>query len=117
MIVINMQVSEMYYQVNYCSHIFSSSYQIICLKCISTGHFCIQCSQTYDEPLESCNNCDTTSEILEIVLYKGVHELLQKLMVLMMSVHSVFVQMASETLQYIIDHCQEHISENAFLIE
>ena len=111
------QVSEMYYQVNYCAHILSSSYKIICPNCISAGHFHFQCSQTYDESLVSYNNGDATSEILEFVLYKGSHELLRKVMVLMMSGHSEFLQMAYETLQYIVDHCQDHLSENALVIE
>ena len=84
---------------------------------MSARHFVFQCSHTYDESLASYNNGDATSEILEYVLFKGAHELLRKVMVLMMSGHSEFLQMAYETLQYIVDHCQEHLSENALVIE
>ena len=38
-------------------------------------------------------------------------------MVLMMSRHSEFLQMAYGTLQYIVDHCQEHRCENSVVIE
>jgi hypothetical protein len=64
---------------------------------LSAGNFSFQFSRTYDASLVSYNNGDTTSEILEFVLYKGAYELLRKLMVLMMSGHSEFLQMEYET--------------------
>ena len=67
------QVYDMYYQVICCAHTLCSSYQIICLHCMCDGHFCFQCSRTYDESLVSYNSSDANSEVIEYVLYEGSH--------------------------------------------
>ena len=81
------------------------------------GHLCFQCSRTYDESVASYNSSNADSEVIEYVLYEGATELLQKIMILMMSSDNEFLQMAYETLQYIVEYCQEHLSENALVVE
>jgi hypothetical protein len=51
------------------------------------------------------------------ILYKGAHELLLKIIILMMSIDNVFLLMAYKTLQYIVDYCHEHLIDNALLIK
>jgi hypothetical protein len=81
------------------------------------GHFCFQCSHAYNESLVSYNSSDANSEVIEYVLYEGAHELLRKIMILMMSSDDEFVQMAYESFQYIVEYCQEHLGENALVLE
>ena len=84
---------------------------------MTAGHFSIQCSHTYYESLASYDNGDATSEVLEYVLYESAHELLRKIMVLIMSEDSFSLQMAYTTTQYIVDCWQERLSGNALVIK
>ena len=58
------------------------------------SHFCFQCSHTYDESLVCFYSNDANREVIESVLYKGAHELLQNIMILIMSSDDEFLQMA-----------------------
>jgi hypothetical protein len=60
---------------------------------------------------------DATSEVLEYVLYESAHELLRKIMILMMSDDSFSLQMTYTTTQYIVNCCQERFSGNALVIK
>ena len=67
------------------------------------GHFCFQCSHTYDESLASFYSNDANREVIEYVLYEGAHD--------------EFLQMEYKTWQYIVEYCQGHLSENALVIK
>jgi hypothetical protein len=53
---------------------FCSSYVETCDRCMAVGHFSFQCSFTLEESLVSY----TRVEVLEYLVYKGVHDLLLK---------------------------------------
>jgi hypothetical protein len=71
-----------------------------------TGHFCFQCTYTYNESLASFCSNDANRKVIEHVLYEGVHELLPKIMILIMSGDDEFLQIAYRTLQYIVKYFQ-----------
>jgi hypothetical protein len=116
-----MMVRKMYCDVmEYAQRLSSSniiSDIIVCPQCLKFGHFCFQCSHTYDESLVSYNNGDATSESLEYVSFEGAHELLIHIIPRMTSEDSFLSKMAYETLQHIFWYCQENFSKNALIMK
>jgi hypothetical protein len=116
-----MKVRKMYCDVvEYAQRLSSSdiiSDTVICPQCLKFGHFCFQCSHTYDESQASYNNGDATSESLEYVIFEGAHELLIHIISRMTSEDNFLLEMAYETLQHILWYCQEHFSKNVFIMK
>ena len=113
----DLSIREMYCQLIKCAKKLCSSYKMICPHCMTAGHLGFQCSHAYNESLVSYKSGDATSEILEYVLYEGAHELLETILVLMMREDSFYLQMAHITTRYIVERCEECLSENALAIK
>jgi hypothetical protein len=80
-------------------------------------YFLFQCSNTYYESLAFFHSNDANGELIEYILYKCAHELLRKIIIVMMSSDDEFLQMAYEYLQYIVDSCHKHLSDNTLMIK
>jgi hypothetical protein len=57
-----------------CAKSFCKSYHETCDKCMAVGHFSFQCSVILEESLVS----HTRDEVIEYLVYKGIHDLLSK---------------------------------------
>jgi hypothetical protein len=69
-----MGLSSMFDLLEGCPKYFCYSYPVSCDKCMAVGHFSFQCSFTVEESLAFF----TSIEVLEYLVYKGVHDLLLK---------------------------------------
>ena len=117
----NMTVREMYSQiVDYAQKLIPSDTNndpIICPQCLKFGHyFRFQCSDTFNQSLVSYKNGDTTSEVLEYIIFEGAHELIIHVISHIKSEDSILIKMAYKILQHISWYCQEHFSENALIM-
>ena len=113
-----MQLGDMWYQVDYCSQMLSSLKRIKCYDCMSSSssHFGYECTPAFDEFIISDTYKDgNNKELLEYIVYEGSHELLQRIIILTKSSDSEDLERAHEIMEYIVDYCQEHLSENAIV--
>ena len=100
--------------VSYYSSMLCASYQVICEDCGSKEHLTYQCEYNFDPVLATYNssdNCNASMEVIEMVLYRGAHEL-----------HPIYelknkkFEMIYREVHHIYDFCYYNFRENALLI-
>ncbi|MBI0385393.1 hypothetical protein JBE27_56285, partial [Streptomyces albiflaviniger] len=59
----------------------------------------------------------SNKKLLDYIVYESSHELLQRLMILMTSINNEELEIVYDVIKYIVDYCQEHLSENALVLK
>jgi len=112
-----MNLMDMWYQIEYCSETVKSIRRIKCYDCMTSGHFGYECTHDFDKFITSGTYKDgNDQELLEYIVYEGSHELLGRVAILSKEYRdNEDLERTYGIMEYIVNYSKEHLKENSLV--